>query len=36
MDKLDATIAERYTSHSQKARVMTESWTQLNAFCPAC
>lgn len=28
--------AERYRSASQKARVITEAWMQLNMYCPAC
>jgi len=28
--------AEGYKSSSQKARVITEAWAQLNMYCPAC
>lgn len=33
---LDAKIAERYSSASQKSRVLTETWVYKEAFCPNC
>lgn len=33
---LNTTLANNYTSNSQKARVMTEFWTWENIFCPNC
>lgn len=33
---LDEKLGEGYSSHSQKARVITESWTESNLFCPVC
>ena len=33
---LDLTIAEKYTSNAQKARVLTENWIDENMFCPRC
>lgn len=32
----NASLAERYTSKSQIARVLTESWTEENMYCPVC
>lgn len=32
----DSALGTGYTSKSQKARVLTEYWAQLNGFCPAC
>lgn len=29
-------LAERYHSHSQKARVLTEDWAARNLYCPRC
>lgn len=29
-------IADNYNSHSQKVRVLTESWLGDNSFCPQC
>jgi type II restriction enzyme len=34
--KLPIEIAERYSSISQKARVMTENWVNNSIFCPNC
>lgn len=33
---LNAKLAERYRSGSQRARVLTESWVGDNLFCPRC
>jgi type II restriction enzyme len=33
---LDRTVSEGYTSGSQIARKLSESWVAENAFCPAC
>lgn len=33
---LDSTIARGYSSASQKARVLTESWVQRHSYCPNC
>lgn len=33
---LDEKLGEGYSSNSQKARVITESWTESNLFCPVC
>lgn len=33
---LDITLANGYTSHSQRARVLTEPWVARNVFCPRC
>ena len=32
----DLKLADRYTSNSQIARVLTESWVKQNAYCPNC
>lgn len=32
----DSKIAEKYSSISQKIRVLTESWVNEEVFCPAC
>lgn len=32
----DESLAERYTSASQKARVLTEDWVDRSVFCPNC
>jgi len=32
----DLNIANSYTSNSQKARVLTESWVKNNSYCPNC
>ena len=29
-------IAEKYTSASQKIRVITEQWVKKNLYCPCC
>ena len=34
--KLPVKTAQNYKSLSQKARVMTETWTLSNMYCPAC
>ncbi len=34
--QLNASLAENYTSNSQKARVITEQWVSDNMFCPRC
>ncbi len=34
--KFDLSHSKGYTSGSQIARVLTESWVKTNAFCPAC
>lgn len=33
---LDTKLAEKYTSASQKIRVLTESWVDQNIYCPNC
>lgn len=33
---MDQSLAESYTSKSQKIRVMSETWTEAEIFCPAC
>ena len=33
---MDQSLAESYTSKSQKIRVMSEAWTEAEIFCPAC
>lgn len=33
---LNKSLAELYNSNSQKIRVISESWTQENIFCPNC
>ena len=33
---LDINLASNYKNNSQKARVMTEDWTEKNFFCPNC
>lgn len=32
----DISLAEKYNSNSQKIRVLTETWTKKNIFCPNC
>lgn len=32
---LDMSLAAAYTSHSQRARVVTEDWVERNMYCPA-
>lgn len=32
----DSNLVEKYTSNSQKIRVMSEIWTEENIFCPSC
>lgn len=32
----DSKLAERYTSNSQRARVLTEDWVARSIFCPNC
>lgn len=34
--ELPLTVAEKYKSRSQIARVVTEQWAALNLYCPAC
>lgn len=34
--KFDISFSKGYTSSSQIARVLTESWVKHNAFCPSC
>ena len=34
--RLDISIAEKYHSSSQIARVVTENWVGNNAYCPSC
>jgi len=34
--KFDLSFSTGYTSSSQIARVLTESWVKQNAFCPSC
>ena len=34
--RFDISHASGYTSNSQIARVITESWVKTNAFCPSC
>lgn len=34
--QLNTASAQDYRSHSQIARVITESWVEQNAFCPRC
>jgi type II restriction enzyme len=34
--KFDISFSRGYTSSSQIARVLTESWVKHNAFCPSC
>ena len=31
---LDMSLAAAYTSHSQRARVVTEDWVERNMYCP--
>ena len=33
---LDMSLAAAYTSHSQRARVVTENWVERNMYCPRC
>jgi type II restriction enzyme len=33
---LNPDVASDYKSHSQRARVMTESWAEGNLYCPSC
>lgn len=33
---MDSSLSEKYTSASQKTRVITESWMSANMFCPRC
>ena len=32
----DKTLAEKYRSRSQAARVLTETWANVNMYCPRC
>ncbi len=32
----DKSMASRYTSNSQRIRVMSESWVESNIYCPCC
>ena len=34
--KFDLIIAEKYTSSSQRVRVLSESWVEKNIYCPCC
>lgn len=34
--KIDTSINEKYTSPSQRARLLTEKWTYNNVLCPGC
>jgi len=34
--QLETKLADRYTSQSQKIRVLTESWVDREAYCPNC
>lgn len=34
--QMDREIAEKYTSASQKIRVITEQWVKKNLYCPCC
>ena len=34
--KFNADLASNYTSNSQVARVLTESWVKENSYCPNC
>jgi type II restriction enzyme len=34
--KFDLSIAERFKSNSQIARVLTEAWVKKNSYCPSC
>ena len=34
--KLNFALGERYKSETQKARVISEAWTEINAFCCSC
>ena len=34
--KFDMAISSGYISSSQIARILTESWVKLNAYCPSC
>src|SRR5690606_15793473 len=34
--KFDMAISSGYINSSQIARVLTESWVKLNAYCPSC
>jgi type II restriction enzyme len=34
--EFDRTLADQYTSPSQKARVLTEGWVMKQAYCPNC
>ncbi len=34
--ELSLDLAKKYTSPSQRARVLTEPWAQENLYCPAC
>ena len=33
---LDSSVGEKYSSASQKARVITEHWAAQNLYCPVC
>ena len=33
---LNSALSNGYTSNSQKARVLTESWVFENLYCPVC
>lgn len=34
--KLNIKLADGYTSNSQIARILTESWVKKNSYCPSC
>src|SRR3989344_3349259 len=34
--QLETKLADRYTSQSQKIRVLTESWVDRETYCPNC
>lgn len=34
--QMDSSLAQKYTSASQKTRVVTETWVGKNMFCPRC
>ena len=34
--QLDVQLANKYSSNSQIARVLTENWVKLNSYCPNC
>ncbi len=34
--RLDSALGDQYKSATQKVRVITEAWTEINAFCSSC